>query len=256
MTDRQYIKVTEADRIARLTLARPPLNVLNIAMLTEINAYLELLIGRRDLCVLLIIGEGKMFSSGVDVPEHKKDMAEKMIRTFHQTFRLMNRLPMPTVCAAHGGAYGGAMELAIFCDILLACDDLKIGVPEIKLGVFPPLAVAHLMQFVGSKKAAELIYTGAVMNAVEAQRIGLVNHVYPVAEFAAAVEQFIGQFKSLSAFSLGQAKRAFQRVVMKDFELALDEAEAIYLKDLMNGHDANEGLAAFMEKRKPAWKDQ
>ncbi len=255
MTKFELIKTSEADRIARLTLARPPLNVLNIAMLTEINAYLESLIGRHDLCALLITGEGKMFSSGVDVPEHKKDMAEKMIRTFHQTFRLMDRLPMPTLCAAHGGAYGGAMELAIFCDILLACDDLKIGVPEIKLGVFPPLAVAHLMQFVGSKKAAELIYTGSVVNAVEAQRIGLVNHVYPAAEFAPAVDQFVGQFKSLSAFSLGQAKRAFQRVVMKDFERALDEAEAIYLKDLMDGHDSNEGLAAFMEKRKPVWKD-
>jgi len=256
MSDFKLIKVAELDRIAHLTLARPPLNVLNIAMLTEINACLEKLIGRVDLCALLIDGEGKMFSSGVDVPEHKKELVGTMIRTFHQTFRLMNRLPMPTVCAAHGGAYGGAMELAIFCDIVLASDDLKIGVPEIKLGVFPPLAVAHLMQFVGAKKAAELIYTGAVLNAAEAQRIGLVNHVFPAAEFAQSVDDFIGQFKSLSAFSLRHAKRAFQRVVMKDFEHALDAAESVYLEDLMEGHDPNEGLAAFMEKRKPVWKDK
>ena len=256
MADFQFIKVAETDRIAHLTLARPPLNVLNIALLTEINAYLESLIARRDLCALLIDGDGKMFSSGVDVPEHKKDMVATMIRTFHQTFRLMNRLPMPTICAAHGGAYGGAMELAIFCDIVLASDDLKIGVPEIKLGVFPPLAVAHLMQFVGAKKAAELIYTGAVVNAAEAQRIGLVNHVFPAADFTKSAGQFVAQFKSLSAFSLGHAKRAFQRVVMRDFDHALDEAESIFLTDLMEGHDPNEGLAAFIEKRKPVWKDK
>jgi cyclohexa-1,5-dienecarbonyl-CoA hydratase len=256
MADCQLIKVSEKDRIAHLTLARPPLNVLNIALLTEINAYLESLIARRDLCALLIDGEGKMFSSGVDVPEHKKDMVSTMIRTFHQTFRLMNRLPMPTICAAHVGAYGGAMELVIFCEIVLASDDLKIGVPEIKLGVFPPLAVAHLMQFVGAKKAAELIYTGAVLNAGEAQRIGLVNHVFPAADFTKSVEQFVGQFKPLSAFALRNAKHAFQRVVMKDFERDLDEAESIYLTDLMEGHDPTEGLAAFMEKRKPVWKDK
>lgn len=256
MKNFQLIKTAESDRLAHLTLARPPLNVLNIAMLSEINAYLESLIGRHDVCALLIDGEGKMFSSGVDVPEHKKEMAGQMIGTFHQTFRLMHRLPMPTVCAAHGGAYGGAMELAIFADIVLASDDLKIGVPEIKLGVFPPLAIAHLSQIVGVKKAAELVFTGCVLNATEASSIGLVNHVFPAADFAQRVEQFVDQFRLLSVFSLMQAKRAFQRIVMPDFGHALDEAEAIYLNDLMTGQDPSEGLAAFMEKRKPVWKDQ
>lgn len=251
--DFKTIKISEANRCARLTLARPPLNVLNIAMLGEINRYLEGLIARDDLCALLIDGEGKAFSAGVDVPEHKKETVDKMIGTFHQTFRLMHKLPMPTVCAVHGGVYGGAMELAIFCDMILAADDLKIGVPEITLGVFPPLAIAHLSQIVGIQKAAELCYTGAVLDAAESLRIGLVNHVYPATEFPAAVDRFMMRLTRLSAFSLRQAKESFRRAVMHDFERALSATEAVYLKDLMSGADPTEGLAAFMEKRKPKW---
>ena len=256
MTDFKLIKVAEGGRLARLTLARPPLNVVNIAMLGEINTYLESLIGREDLCALLINGEGKTFSAGVDVHEHKKDMVDDMIGTFHRAFRLMHQLPMPTVCAVHGSVFGGAMELAIFADIILASDDMKIGVPEIKLGVFPPLAMAHLAQIVGIKKAAELMFMGAALSADEALRAGVVNHVYPAAEFAASTEAFLKKLTSLSAFSLRKSKDAYRQVVMADFERALSVSERIYLKDLMNGHDPMEGLTAFTEKRKPEWKDQ
>lgn len=256
MADFEFIKVTEHERIVRMTLARPPVNVLNIAMLSEINRYLESLVDRKDICALVIDGEGKHFCAGVDVPEHKKETVGDMIGTFHQTFRIMAKLSMPMVCAVHGGAYGGGLELAVFADIILAADDLKIGVPEITLGVFPPLAVVHLARMIGVNRAAELIYTGAIIGADEAARIGLVNHVYPAAEFRAAVEKFVGQFKKLSAFALGQAKAAFKKVTMADFEAALQTAETRYLDDLMAGNDPTEGLTAFMEKRKPVWQDK
>lgn len=252
----QLIKTSQREHTARLTLARSPLNVLNIAMLTEVNAYLETLIGRTDLCALVIDAEGKDFSAGVDIPEHRADTVESMLETFHHTFRLLHQLPMPTVCAIHGGCYGGAMELAIFCDITLAADELRIGVPEITLGVFPPLAVAHLAHIVGIKKAAELIYTGAAVDATEALRLGLVNHVYPAREFAAHVEQFLTRLTRLSAFSLRQVKAAFRRAVLSDFERALSESESVYLKGLMAGSDPSEGITAFGEKRKPVWKNQ
>jgi len=253
MSDFQTIKVTEDNHAARLTLARSPLNVLNIAMLKEINTFLQGLIGRDDLCVLLIAGEGKAFSAGVDVPEHTGETAEEMIGTFHRMFRLLHKLPMPTVCAAHGGVFGGGMELAIFCDIILAADNLKIGVPEITLGVYPPPAIAHLAQIVGVKKAAELIYTGTVIDAAEALRIGLVNHVYPADGFAGEVDAYLQRFTRLSAFALGQTKKAFREAVMADFDRALDVVESIYLKELMSGDDPTEGLTAFIEKRKPVW---
>src|SRR5512147_353784 len=95
----QFIRTSQNERIARLTLARPPLNVLNIAMLREMNHYLESLAGMENICALLIDGEGKTFSAGVDVPEHTAAHADEMITTFHTLFRIMHHLPMPTVCA-------------------------------------------------------------------------------------------------------------------------------------------------------------
>lgn len=249
----QFIRTSQNEKIARLTLARPPLNVLNIAMLREVNHYLESLGGMEDVCALLIDGEGRTFSAGVDVPEHTAAHADEMITTFHSMFRIMHRLPMPTVCAIHGGVYGGAMELAIFCDIILAADDLKIGVPEITLGVFPPLAIAHLSKLIGVHKAAELVFMGTVLTANEALQIGLVNHCFPAGQFRESTETFVRRFQSLSSFSLRHAKRAFRRAVFEDFDQSLVAAESIYLRDLMAGHDPMEGLTAFMEKRKPAW---
>ena len=252
----EHIKVTEADRAAYLNLARPPLNVLNIAMISEINQYLESLLERTDLCVLVIRGEGKHFCAGVDIPEHKQDTVATMLGTFHQMFRLLNRLPMPTLCVVHGGVYGGGAELAMFCDVVLGADDLKIGVPEITLGVFPPLAIAHLTKLVGVHRAAELIYTGAVIDGAEAQRIGLVNHLVPAAEVAEATDKWTRRFTKLSAFSLRHAREAFRSVVMSDFEQALEGAERGYLDKLMAGQDPVEGLEAFMNKRVPSWNDR
>jgi cyclohexa-1,5-dienecarbonyl-CoA hydratase len=256
MTEFQSIRVTETGRTARMTLARPPLNVLNIAMLEEINSYLLTLERRTDCCALVIAGEGKHFCAGVDVPEHRAETVGKMLGTFHETFRLLHRLPMPTICAVQGGTYGGGMELALFCDIVLAADDLKIGVPEITLGVFPPVAVAHFARVVGAQRTAELVYTGKTVDAGEALRMGLVAQVYPAAELGPAVEKLAGKLGKLSAFSLRKAKDAFRAVVAPDFACDLDRAEKIYLNELMAGDDPVEGLTAFMEKRPPAWKDR
>ena len=256
MDSYQFIRTSQMGKIARLTLARPPVNVLNIAMLHEMNHHLESLMDKENLSALLIDGDGKTFSAGVDVPEHTAARADEMIETFHAMFRIMHRLPMPTVCAVHGGVYGGAMEVAIFCDIILAADNLKIGVPEITLGVFPPLAIAHLSKLIGAHRAAELIFMGTVLNSEEALRIGLVNHCYPAEQFQASVDAFVQRFQNLSSFSLRTAKRAFRRAVFADFEPSLTVAETIYLRDLMTGHDPMEGLTAFMEKRKPVWTDR
>jgi cyclohexa-1,5-dienecarbonyl-CoA hydratase len=254
MSDFEFIKVSRMGQTARLVLARPPLNVLNIAMLKEINAYLSTLENSTDCCALVISGEGKNFCAGVDVPEHKAETIATMLGTFHEAFRLLHRLPMPTVCAVQGGAYGGGMELALFCDIVLAADDLKIGVPEITLGVFPPVAIAQLATVVGAQRAAELVYTGKVVDAREAERLGLVGHVYPAAELGAAVEKLAAKLGKLSAFALGKAKAAFRAVVSPHFVRDLDIAEKMYLNELMTGLDPVEGLAAFMEKRPPVWK--
>lgn len=254
VSDKEFIRLAEAERAATLTLARPPLNILNITMLRELNARLEQLAERGDLCALVIDAEGPVFSAGVDVPEHRRETIDQMIREFHRTIRLIDDLPMPVVAAIHGGAYGGGMELALTCDLVLAADDLKIGVPEITLGVYPPVAVAILGRMIGSHRAAELILTGRVLDAAEAEAIGLLNHVYPSRLFREQVRAFVGQLTRLSAFSLRHTRRALRRASLAGFEEALATAESIYLRDLMSGSDPDEGLAAFMEKRPPRWR--
>lgn len=256
MISSQQVRLNVEGRVARLTLARPPVNVMNIAMIRTMNALLTSLTTRGDLCALLIDAEGPVFSAGVDVPEHRRETVEQMIGTFHQTVRLIDDLPMPVVAAVHGGAYGGGMELAIFCDMVLASDDLKIGVPEITLGVYPPVAVAHLARIIGYHRAAELILTGRVLNAAEAHAIGMVNHVYPSRDFRRAVDDFMTQLTRLSAFSLRQTRRALRQTALLGFDEALAKAESIYLRDLMSGSDPAEGLDAFVEKRSPIWRDR
>lgn len=250
------IRVQDEGRFVRMTLSRPPVNVLNIAMIRSINDYLTSLTSRGDLCALLMDAEGPVFSAGVDVPEHRRDTVEQMIATFHQTIRLIDDLPMPVVAAVHGGAYGGGMELAICCDMILAADDLKIGVPEITLGVYPPVAAAYLPRLVGFHRAAELILTGRILSAGEAYGMGLVNHVFPATEFRREVNSFMGQLTKHSAFSLRNARRALRRASLLTFEESLTVAESIYLRDLMSGSDPTEGLDAFVEKRPPVWKDR
>jgi len=250
------VKFSVEGRLARLTLSRPPLNVMNIAMIKRANEFLGSLSTRGELCGLLIEAEGPIFSAGVDVPEHRRETVEQMIGTFHQTIHLIDELPMPVVAAVHGGAYGGGMELAIICDMVLAADDLKIGVPEITLGVYPPVAVAHLARMVGFHRAAELILTGRVLNASDALAMGLVNHVYPSATFRSEVDAFMAQLTRLSAFSLRHTRRALRTASLQSFEESLATAESIYLRDLMTGNDPSEGLDAFIEKRQPRWKDR
>lgn len=250
------IELVAHNRFARLTLARPPLNILNIEMIDAINHRLESLAARGDLCALLIDAQGSVFSAGVDVPEHRQETVKQMIDTFHRTIRLLDDLPMPVVAAVHGGAYGGGMELAIFCDMILASDDLRIGVPEITLGVFPPVAASYLSRLIGFHRAAELVLTGRMLTADEALGMGLVNHVYPAHQFRGCVDEFMERLTNLSAFSLRVTRRALRRASLGSFEESLAAAESIYLRDLMSGSDPTEGLDAFTQKRVPKWHDR
>lgn len=254
MTSYTHIGTKIEARQARLTLKRPPLNIFHIAMMKEMADFLTQVQVAQGLCVLLIVAEGPSFSAGVDIPEHGPATVREMLETFHACFRLLRDLPCPTLCAVQGGTYGGGLELAVFCDIVLAADDAKLGVPEIKLGVFPPLAVAHLARRIGYGKAAELIYTGTILDAHEALRIGLVNHVFPAKDLKAATAEFVAKFTSLSAFSLARTKEALGKASLADFERSLQAAEEVYVNELMKGEDPSEGLAAFMEKRPPRWK--
>jgi len=175
----EHIEVLFQDGLGTITLNRPPVNVLNIAMMKEVNAALTAWQGKKDLKCVLFDAKGKCFSAGVDVGEHMGDLAPKMIEAFHSMFRLMDSLGVPTIASVYSQCLGGGCELAIFCDMAIAADDAKYGQPEIQVGVFPPIAAWMMPRSIGRKAAMELILGGRIIDAAESLRLGLVNKVVP-----------------------------------------------------------------------------
>ncbi len=246
------VLVSKSNGVARVIMNRPPLNVLNIAMMEELNAALQPLRDDRSTKVVVLAAQGKAFSAGVDIADHTPDRVEDMIRIFHGIFHTLWALEQPVVGAVQGAALGGGCELAIGCDFVVASEKAKFGQPEIQVGVFAPIATLLLPRMVHRTKANELLLTGSTIDAREAERIGLVNVVAPPDSFDAAVDAFVGRLTALSGAVLRQAKRA----IALGLESGLTAIEQCYLHDLMKLDDATEGLNAFMEKRAPVWKDR
>jgi cyclohexa-1,5-dienecarbonyl-CoA hydratase len=210
----------------------------------EMNTALDMAMANKTAKLLVITGNGdKAFSSGVDVMDHTPDKVVKMIDVFHGLLKRLMLVPIPTVAVVNGPALGGGCELAIACDMVLASEKAKFGQPEIKLGVFPPIAAILLPRQIPMTKVMELLLGGGIIDAAEAHRLGLVNKVFPKDSFAADTATFLEQFTSLSRVALLHTKKAFH-------------IEQHYLKDLMATEDAKEGLNSFIEKRKPVWKNK
>jgi cyclohexa-1,5-dienecarbonyl-CoA hydratase len=259
MTDTyQHIQFKIEERVARVALARPPLNVLNIAMMREIGAALEECSHARDLvAVVFEAAEGlRAFSAGVAVEEHVAETIYQMLQSFHDIFRALEDLALPTVALVDGAALGGGCELAAAADICIATERARFGQPEIKLGVFPPVAALLLPRIIGERRARELVLTGELIDAGEALRLGLVNYVVPAAQLAAKAEEILGRLRELSTPALELTRRALDLGRGWSFKEALAQVENLYLNELMKTEDAGEGVRAFMEKRKPAWRNR
>lgn len=250
------ISFTQSDGRAVLMLRHPPLNILTIPMIEEINRALIDLRADATAKVLMLRGEGRCFSAGADVADHLPEKVERMLEVFHQMFENLAALEIPTVSAIHGATLGGGLELAVFTDMTLAAAGAKLGQPEIKLGVFPPLAVAYFPRLVGPKHAYDVILTGKAISAEEARQLGLVNAIFPQEEFASRVDEITQTLAAYSRPVLVATKRALRAAAGRPLFEALAMAERIYLKDVMTTEDALEGLKAFMAKRAPRWKDR
>lgn len=252
----KHIQTELKDGVAFLTLNRAPLNVLNIEMMEEINTYLEGLKKEKSLKLLVIQAAGKAFSAGVDVGEHLGDLVYKMIEVFHNIFRLMDVLKVPSIAVVNGSALGGGCELALYCDMVIATEKSKFGQPEIQVGVFPPIAALTFPRMIGRKKAMELILSGDIISAQEALAMGLVNKVVSEVSLTEEANGFIEKFKTLSGIVLKLSKEAMLAGLNDDMDKGLKVIEKIYLDRLMKTDDGPEGLKAFLEKRKPTWKDK
>ncbi|MGP0017049.1 MAG: enoyl-CoA hydratase/isomerase family protein [Candidatus Sulfotelmatobacter sp.] len=247
------LMVEIASPVARVALQRPPLNVIDIPMMTELAQSLAEIEARPDVSVIVLSGEGKAFSAGVDVAAHTADKVEEMLTKFHAVIRAIVATRKVTVAAVHGHCLGGGAELAMVCDIVYTTASARWGFPEIELGCYPPVACTALAALVGQKRAAELILTGRTIGGIEAAEVGLASRAVAESDLAAAVDEAIEHLRKLSPAALALAKKASYAWDSMHFDKGLARAERIYFDELMKTSDAHEGIRAFMEKREPKW---
>lgn len=252
----EHIEVNFEKGLGTITLNRPPANILNIAMMEEINSTLDSWQDNKDLKVILFNAKGKCFSAGVDVGEHVGDLASKMIEVFHGMFRRMDNLGVLTIASVFGSCLGGGCELAVFCDMVVASEGAKFGQPEVQVGVFPPVAVQIMPRIIGRKAATELILSGKIISADESFNLGLINKVVKEEDLEPETVEFIKPFLNMSSKVLRLTKKAITAGLKDDLEPSLKLIEEIYIDELMSSHDAHEGLKAFLEKRKPEWRNE
>ena len=254
----QHIQFRIEDRVARITLGRPPLNVLNIAMMREIGRALVECIDQRELVAIVFDAapDARAFSAGVAIEEHVEETIYQMLESFHAIFRTLEQLARPSIAVVDGAALGGGCELVAGCDIVIASDRARFGQPEIKLGIFPPLACLLLPLIIGDKRARELLLTGELISASQAARLGLVNHIVPSEQLQQKTEEILAKLRELSGSSLEATRRAIDLGRGRSLDVALAEVEKLYLLELMKTEDANEGVRAFIEKRKPVWRNR
>jgi cyclohexa-1,5-dienecarbonyl-CoA hydratase len=245
------VRVDVRDGIGRVALDEPPLNILTRALLADLRRALGRLEEDRTLRVLLLTARGKHFSAGASVEEHLPGEAEEMLPEFVGTVAAFHDFAAPTVVAVQGRCLGGGLELALAGDLVVAGEGALLGVPEIALGVFPPAACVQLPRLVGPAVAAELVLTGAPMDAASALRAGLVRKVVPDDRLLEEATALAETLASRSAAALRVAKRAL-RGGAAGWDAA-SEVTRLYLHELMRTADAEEGLRSFLEKRTPQW---
>jgi cyclohexa-1,5-dienecarbonyl-CoA hydratase len=252
----RLIHVDTAQGITRITLNRPPANVLSVEMMQELAAAVDSLEYQREVKLVTFFGSGKYFSAGFELGDHLGDRAYMMLESFRRIFEALAKVDKPTLAVVAGPALGAGSILAAGCDMVLAAQSAKLGHPEIRGGVFNTVAAALLPRLVGRKRAFDLLMTGTSLTAAEAERIGLVTRVVPDDRLDAEVAAIVQRFQESSAPIVQLTRRAIMGGLDLAFSEAVRHAEDVYLNQLLNTQDVEEGLRAVTEKRKPAWKDR
>jgi cyclohexa-1,5-dienecarbonyl-CoA hydratase len=238
----------------RVHLDRPKANALDAAMIAGLDALFACARDEPQLKLITIEGRGAHFSFGASAEEHMPDRCGAMLRSLHAMFAKLHEAHVPVHAVVRGYCLGAGLELAAFCHRIYASHDARLGQPEVKLGVFAPVASAILGGRVGRGVAEDLCLSGRDLEAGEAHRLGLVDELANE-PFEAAERYFLEYYAPLSASSLRLATRAVRAEFGCRIRQRIADLEGLYLGELMGTHDAIEGLTAFMEKREPHWSD-
>ncbi|MBM4422077.1 MAG: hypothetical protein FJ030_01630 [Chloroflexi bacterium] len=261
MTERQFVKTTIEDRVAIITIDHAPVNALNNAVLDELSATVDELNANATVKAAIITGGGQMaFVAGADVNEFTKLTSPEQAKEFAQkgqsTFNKIENSPKPYIAAINGVALGGGMELALACHMRIAGDRVRLGQPELNLGIIPGWGgTQRLTRIVGPAKAAELILTADNFTPQEAYRLNLVNKVVPGGEVLKTAKDLAKKIAGKGAMAIAGAMDAIGKA--RDAELTAGLAiEVENVVRLAGTEDAQEGITAFLSKRQPVFKDK
>lgn len=252
----QFIKVTIEGEVARLTLNRPEHNLLNERMLAELAAGIATLGERRDIKLLVLDSAAKAFCGGIELGEYTQRRVFQMLDAFHGAFTAMLDTSKPLLVIVNGPAFGGGAELAALGDLVIATPRARFAQPEIKLGVFPPLAAAILPYLLGPKHALELVLTGETISAERARELGLVNWLVPEDELQKKTDEVIAKVTAQSGPVLTMAKKAILGSLGLPLRDGVRNSMKVFLNELADLEDSQEGLRALVEKRAPQWKNR
>ena len=252
----QHIRYRVEGPVARLTLHHPEHNLLNESMLRELADGIGAITENASVKLIILDAEGKVFSGGVDIGEYTAERAFSMLDAFHAACIAMVEATQPVLVIVDGPAIGGGAELIAYGDLVVATPRARFALPEITIGIFPPLASTMFPHIIGPKRALELILTGEAITAERAHELGLVNRLVPETQLQTAVNELIGKITAQSGAVLGMAKKAVLGGMGMSLRDALHNSMNIFLNELYRLEDSQEGLRALLEKRKPQWKNR
>ena len=254
--DFKFVKVRVEGDVGHLTLDRPDHNLLNERMLSELAVGINSLGDRNNIKLIILDSATKAFCGGIEIGEYTQRRVFQLLDAFHGAFSAMLDTSKPLLVVVNGPAFGGGAELAALGDLVIATPKAKFAQPEIKLGVFPPLAAAILPYLLGPKQALELVLTGETMSAERARELGLVNWLVPEDGLQKKIEEVTAKVTAQSAPVLTMAKKAIMGSLGLPLRDGVRGSMKVFLNELAELEDSQEGLRALVEKRAPKWKNR
>lgn len=248
------ITIDKKERRIFITWERPPLNVLDIALLNELDQALSKCTDDSGADLVVLKGAGtRAFSAGVDIRDHTKEKVPEMLEVVHGVVRKLLALPQVTLAAVRGACLGGGCEIASSCDLIVASEESTFATPEIRVGCYPPVALTRFSHLIGYHRAAEMILTGRSFSAGEAYAMGLINRVCAAEQLDRELQRLVEDLSGQSGAVLRVAVKGLRTISLKGFEQALRYSEDLYCRELLQTSDVEEGIAAFLQKRPPIW---
>ena len=242
--------------IDRIILDSAPLNIIDIDQCDEL---IESIYSIRDddvARIVIVQGEGAEFCSGTDIAQHTPELMPELLPRFHACLSAMLSLDAITIAAVEGHCLGGGLELALACDRILVDEEAKLGLPEIKLGCFPPAGWVQMLSRSSSGSAVRMVSSGDIYKASEFPHQGVIDQIAPSGDLEKTIDQEIKAYLKLSPAMLAFTARQFHRRAHDQWARLLKDLEKDYLEGIVSHPDSREGVEAFLEKREPRWADR